>query len=651
MNKVWIGRCLAVGVGLALLVWLIGVVGQEMISEAMLPAAGPGGRATPVEASGGGDPFPLAASSSSLGEWWVWTNPLPVGTELDDVESTSSGAIFAVGWFGVLMRYDPNDRQWRLAPLNVDEFAHGVWAYDDQHVFAVGEKESDTETAGIVYFYDGSSWSQMDVGTVDGLWDVWGTSPSNVFAVGANNTILHYDGSRWTSMASNINFPSPITLLAVWGSSASDVFAAGTWGVVVHYDGSQWTQVKTAAYPIYDLWGSSGTDVYAPAGFGHLFHYDGSDWNDVAPSIEDYLAIWGRASDDFYVAGSLYGLVTLHHYDGITWTMPVTFPRDIYALNGRSNSVDLYGVGDNGYIFRYDGSQAERLSYGVMEDINDVWGFSEESIFAVGDVGTLLRYEGDRWVTMTTGITKDLYDIWGSAESDLFAVGGGGTILRYDGSAWSPMNSGTAVDLNGIWGTSSTNVIAVGANGAILRYDGSAWSPMNSGTTGLLVDVWGQGNEFFAVEYDPNSDVGTVLHYDGSAWSPMDFGDTGALYAVWGSSPSDVYVTAYGGAIFHYNGSQWEKIPTQSPTIGIEATWYAVWGRSAKEVYIAGRSRTRSRLMRYDGQQFTHIAMPHSENPYGIWGTDDWIFVVGGRGTIVRYRGFRSYLPLVVGNR
>jgi hypothetical protein len=39
-------------------------------------------------------------------------------------------------------------------------------------------------------------------GTVTALAAVWGTSSSDVFAVGWDGTILHYDGSGWTEMMS-----------------------------------------------------------------------------------------------------------------------------------------------------------------------------------------------------------------------------------------------------------------------------------------------------------------------------------------------------------------------------------------------------------------------------------------------------------------
>ncbi len=633
----------AVRIGLGLLAWsvlLSGLVGVGMAGGPTEPTVAPKEREMPAAGPRKGELY--RAVSSSAGAWWVWTNPLPVGVPLFDVDVTPSGSVFAVGKFGAILRYDPDTSRWELFPRPPDEFLYGVWAYNDQRVFAVGVGEN----GGLILSYDGSSWQRVETGNNNTLFDVWGTSPSNVFAVGLYGTILHYDGSKWTPMQ---NVPAS-HLYAVWGTSANQVYAAGYWGVVIRYDGTKWVQVFTGTWPINDLWGGSETDVYAPANDGFLFHYDGSTWSDVSPDRGgDFTAVWGRASNHLYVVSNGYMKATLYRYDGITWTQAITVPQTIRAISGTpSGTLALYGVGEQGYVFRYDGTKAEELSYGAREDILDIWGFSDGEAFAAGRQGTLLRYDGDRWTRMVTNTTKDLYAIWGSAKNNLFAVGEGGTILHYDGSAWSPMNSGTTANFRGVWGTSPTNVIAVGNNGTVRRYDGRVWSPMNSGSTYDLVDVWGQGDQFFAVEVNPDTDKGTVLRYDGKTWTRVDIGATGPLYAVWGTSPNNVFVTASGNVLFHYDGQQWVKIPTRTPTLDISADWYAVWGRSANEVYIAGRSAFESHLMRYDGQQFAHIPMPHNEDPYGMWGTDNWVFVAGGGGTIVRYGSVRSYLPLVL---
>ena len=60
---------------------------------------------------------------------------------------------------------------------------------------------------------------------------VWGSSGSDVFAVGVGGTILHYNGGVWTTMTSGVTN----SLFGVWGSSGSDVFAVGTGGTILHF--------------------------------------------------------------------------------------------------------------------------------------------------------------------------------------------------------------------------------------------------------------------------------------------------------------------------------------------------------------------------------------------------------------------------------
>ena len=77
------------------------------------------------------------------------------------------------------------------------------------------------------------------------LQDVWGISASDVWAVGSNGTILHYNGTTSWS-----NIPSSFTgatqqLSGLWGNSASDVWAVGASGTIFHYNGTGWSSVAT----------------------------------------------------------------------------------------------------------------------------------------------------------------------------------------------------------------------------------------------------------------------------------------------------------------------------------------------------------------------------------------------------------------------
>ncbi|UCG87456.1 MAG: hypothetical protein JSW71_02615, partial [Gemmatimonadota bacterium] len=46
---------------------------------------------------------------------------------------------------------------------------------------------------------------------------------NDVFAVGYNGTIVHYDGAGWSAMTSGTG----VELRGVWGTSSSDVFVVG----------------------------------------------------------------------------------------------------------------------------------------------------------------------------------------------------------------------------------------------------------------------------------------------------------------------------------------------------------------------------------------------------------------------------------------
>ena len=72
------------------------------------------------------------------------------------------------------------------------------------------------------------------------LLGIWGSSGSDVFAVGEGGTILHYDGTSWSSM----NSGSANRLIDIWGSSGSDVFAVGVWGTILHYEGPDYAYAE-----------------------------------------------------------------------------------------------------------------------------------------------------------------------------------------------------------------------------------------------------------------------------------------------------------------------------------------------------------------------------------------------------------------------
>ncbi len=96
---------------------------------------------------------------------------------------------------------------------------------------------------GQIFRYNGTSVSQMTSGTTEDLLTI-GVSPdgAHVWAGGNNGTLLHFDGTTWTLVATP-NKASPIH--SVWGTSPSDLFIGQT-GLMYHFDGMYWSQVAAA---------------------------------------------------------------------------------------------------------------------------------------------------------------------------------------------------------------------------------------------------------------------------------------------------------------------------------------------------------------------------------------------------------------------
>lgn len=250
---------------------------------------------------------------------------------------------------------------------------HGIWGRSSTDLIVVGAQ-------GSIIQYDGETWSEMDSGVITNLYDIWGSSLDNVYAVGENGSVLHYDGSNW--------LPLPVivqeTLRATWGSSASDVYALSRNGSILE----SFSDVIYSGVALRGIWGSSESDIFVVGESGAILHYDGSGWFFMDSDTTQWLnGVWGSS------------------------------PSDIFA------------VGENGAILHFDGTYWSSMESGTTVSLQSVWGKSGSDVFAVGANGLILYYNGSSWYSVPTAATDSLNDIWVSDKSEVFAVGENGTIV------------------------------------------------------------------------------------------------------------------------------------------------------------------------------------------------------------------------------
>jgi hypothetical protein len=550
--------------------------------------------------------------------------------DLHAVWGTSASDVFAVGVCGTILHYDGT--AWSPMTSGTTNWLRAVWGTSASDVFAVGY-------TGTILRYDGSAWSSMTSGTTRNLLGIWGSSASDVFVVGASGSILHYNGSAWGVMTSG----TTSTLNGVWGTSGSDVFVVGYTGTIRHYNGSAWGAMTSGTTnTLLGIWGYSSTEVVAVGYSGSILYYHQYE----APAVSGTNPSQGSQGTTMNVGitgANFAGATSVSLGSGITVN-----GFTVNSITQITANVSIDGsatVGTRDVSVTTPGGSALKtgaftvclpvapawsaMTSGGTAHLYSIWGSSASNVFAVGDNGTILRYNGSTWSAMTSGTTRYLRGIWGSSASDVFAVGTGGTILYYDGAAWGTMTSGTTNYLYGIWGTSASDVFAVGDSGTILHYDGSAWSPMTSGTTNLLLAVWGtSGSDVFAV-----GDYGVVLHYDGSTWSAMTSGTTRKLCGVWGSSGSNVFAVGTSGVALHYDGSSWSAMAS-----GTGYTLYAIWGSSGSDIYAVGNLGV---IRHYDGSSWGAVTSGTTNILLSIWGTSSAnAFTSGRSGTILRHHEY-----------
>ncbi len=285
----------------------------------------------------------------------------------------------------------------------------------------------------------GADWAPMTSGTTQNLKGIWGSSASDVFAVGLGGTILHFDGSTWSAMASG----TTADLHAIWGAAANDVFAVGgnfPNGTILHYNGSAWSAMTSGTTgPLRGVWGSSASDVFAVGDGYTIVHYDGSTWVPMTSfGSASLYGIWGSSASDVFATGTA---AILNQTQGI--------------------------AGYRSFIEHYDGSAWTTMAETTTTPVAPrgvIWGSSSSDIYAFG-LG--LHYDGAAW-TKVDGLPAGT-SAWGISSNDIYVCGGGGVIVHFNGTAWSPLVSGTTAILDGIWGSSAADFFVVGNGGTILR--------------------------------------------------------------------------------------------------------------------------------------------------------------------------------------
>ena len=82
-----------------------------------------------------------------------------------------------------------------------------------------------------------------NTGITKSIRGLWGTGPNDIYAVGEEALVAHYDGIAWNQEA----IPTTDALNDVWGSGIDDVYAVSDHAAIYRRSGGRWQEVKPLA--------------------------------------------------------------------------------------------------------------------------------------------------------------------------------------------------------------------------------------------------------------------------------------------------------------------------------------------------------------------------------------------------------------------
>lgn len=309
--------------------------------------------------------------------------------------------------------------------------------------------------------------------------------------------------------------PTGVELKSVWGSAPNDLWVGGEMGTVLHFNGTSWTSFAVdPRYAVNSICGH-GSDVY----FGtsaysttlpRLLKWSGA-WSVINGPIEDIHQLQCGAAN-LWIA-RYFGASSM------AWTAPSPTPR--VSVSGGENCVGIAETGPDECVVacRFDGvlkpafarlrSCDGVLEY-ALEDVDGGYGdtFHPQTLWkdpVRGVLAGLSALSGEIWardqgwssIWKSTG----LGDIYAGAPYDKgsIAVGSYGQIVDVidGGTVESRISTSGNSYLYGVWSPPSGDAWAVGERGCILQRQGAQWRHRSN--CDVLFEDFASAPQLFAV--------------------------------------------------------------------------------------------------------------------------------------------------------
>jgi hypothetical protein len=592
----------------------------------------------------GRDDFWATLSQKAVMHWngQAWRLVPTPESALDSWESPT-GTLWISTYSGKILR------------LQGDSFVESFSSRSAEVLHLWGTSDNDVWTVGDAVFlhFDGTAWTQFESTVPGGIESIAGSSSSDVWAVGAQMAMVHWDGTRWSRPESEgiSQWYSPVALS---GTGVNDVWAGGS-QYLQHWNGSAWGHLPILAIQhsmqVRKIWADGAGSVWVVPGSGAPIRWDGKQWSTFNMQTSS-VAIWGRAHNDAWTVGSAIVPASsgnpssaISHWNGTSWQAAV-LPASMSAISlsdvWGSGPNDVYAVGatsNKGQIIHWDGASWTAVFDATRGQLfKSIWGSGPQDVWVTSDPGGLVHWDGSTWQFVVSESNRRYVSICGGGPGDMSVLDETGNLRHWDGTKSTPVDVQGVASLQSIWQPPRGSLWATSEQGLVLNQQGDSWRTLPRQLDTAIGGLAGaSARERFAIQGQSilswdgaawktslvlNSRLagiwalddthawavgagGTIAAWDGKAWKRTDFVGTQSLNGVWGAASDDVWAVGSKSTILHKDATRWTVQPLSGPLAA--GDFKGVFGISSIDVWAFGYSGA---VAHWDGSTWSLVAIP-----------------------------------------
>ncbi len=226
--------------------------------------------------------------------------------------------------------------------------------------------------------WDGNNWATKRIQTnfrgnlvTVPLTGIFAFSSNDIWMVGS--LPIHSDGQNWIMYDIRSTVDPNLSLSKAWGISTNDIYFVGNNGNIAHYQNGRWSKIESGtSLNINDIYGDYNEDtreyeiLAVASDYGQSFAKEilSIKSNDQVillpsysqPAMEPLLSVWFEPNRGYYVAGS--GIYQKHLLSDYLWKNNLYIITTYATTSIRGNGLnDIVGVGAFGDLVHFNGER------------------------------------------------------------------------------------------------------------------------------------------------------------------------------------------------------------------------------------------------------------------------------------------------------